>query len=56
MSFNRHDDSSNFHYIYSCDLESNVKIKVGTLEGKLHRPSYEQVIKVCFCCTRVFEQ
>ena len=45
MSFNRYEDSSSFHYIYSCDLEANVKIKVGTLEGKLHRPSYEQVIE-----------
>ena len=43
MSY-RYDDSSNFHYIYSCDLDLNVKIKVGTLEGKLPRPSYEQVI------------
>lgn len=45
MSYNRYDNSSNFHYIYSCYLESNVKIKVGTLEGKLHRPSYEEVIE-----------
>ena len=42
---NRIEETSNFHYIYSCDLDSNVKIKIGTLEGKLPRPDYEQVIQ-----------
>jgi len=40
----RLEDSSSFHYIYSCDLDTNVRIKIGTLEGKLPRPDYEQVI------------
>jgi len=35
----------NFNYIYSCDLETNLKIKVGTLEGILPRPDYEEVIR-----------
>ena len=42
---NRSEEHSNFHYIYSCDLHSNVKIKIGTLEGRLPRPDYEQVIE-----------
>jgi len=40
----RLEDSSSFHFIYSCDLHTNVRIKIGTLEGKLPRPDYEQVI------------
>ena len=40
----RLEDSSSFDYIYSCDLDTNVTIKIGTLEGKLPRPDYEQVI------------
>lgn len=41
---NTQEDSSNFHYMYSCDLETKVQIKIGSLEGKLPRPDYEQVI------------
>ena len=42
---NRLEESANFHYIYSCNLDKNVIIKIGTLEGKLPRPDYEQIIK-----------
>ena len=41
----RLEENSNFHYIHSCDLKSDVKIKVGNLEGKLLQPDYEQVIE-----------
>ena len=41
---NRFEETSNFHYIYSCDLQADVKIKIGTLEGKLPRIDNEQVI------------
>jgi len=40
----RLEDSGSFHYIYSCDLHTSVRLKIGTLEGKLPRPDYEQVI------------
>ena len=40
----RLEDTSSFHYIYSGDLDTNVRIQIGTLEGKLPRPDYEQVI------------
>ena len=46
MALPRSDENtSNFHYIHSCDLETNLKIKVGTLEGILPRPDYEEVIR-----------
>jgi len=41
----RLEHSSSFHYIYSCDLDTNVSIKIGSLEGKLPRPDYEQIIQ-----------
>jgi phosphatidylinositol 3-kinase len=37
--------SSYFHYAYSCDLTSNLSLKVGSLEGSLPRPDYEQVVR-----------
>lgn len=33
-----------FNYIYSCDLEENVEIKIGTLEGERERPSYTDLL------------
>lgn len=38
---------SNFNgnCIYSYDLESRVKIKIGTLEGKIKRPDYEKLLE-----------
>ena len=36
--------SSCFNYIHSCDLESNVAVKIGTLEGSIIRSNYEQLL------------
>ncbi|CAN8005605.1 unnamed protein product, partial [Ixodes hexagonus] len=33
-----------FRHIYSCDLDTNFKIKVGTLEGKRDKPSYQALM------------
>ncbi|XP_022252339.1 phosphatidylinositol 3-kinase catalytic subunit type 3-like [Limulus polyphemus] len=33
-----------FNYIHSCDLAVNFRIKIGTLEGKRDRPSYQALI------------
>jgi len=34
--------ASYFHYAYSCDLTANLSLKIGSLEGALPRPDYEQ--------------
>ena len=34
-----------FHYAYSCDLAANLSLKIGSLEGALPRPDYEQVVR-----------
>ncbi|KAK3601062.1 hypothetical protein CHS0354_029288 [Potamilus streckersoni] len=34
------DVADKFSYVYSCDLNENVQIKIGTLEGHRERPSY----------------
>ncbi|KAL3866076.1 hypothetical protein ACJMK2_043415 [Sinanodonta woodiana] len=33
-----------FNYVYSCDLNENVQIKIGTLEGQRERPSYMDLL------------
>ncbi|CAH1797509.1 unnamed protein product [Owenia fusiformis] len=33
-----------FCYVYSCDLDVNVQIKIGTLEGVRDKPSYNELI------------
>ncbi|KAG1669855.1 Phosphatidylinositol 3-kinase catalytic subunit type 3 [Nymphon striatum] len=33
-----------FHYIYSCELDEFISIKIGTLEGKRKEPSYRELI------------
>ena len=33
-----------FNYVYSCDLDVNIQIKIGTLEGERQRPSYQDLI------------
>ena len=33
-----------FWYIHSCDLDANVQIKVGNLDGKRQRPSFEELL------------
>ena len=37
--------ASEFHYVYSCDLEENLEIKVCTLEGNLPKLNYEQLLE-----------
>ena len=39
------EEASSFHYLYSCDLETCFRVKVGGLEGKLPRIEYEQIIE-----------
>ncbi|XP_077555495.1 phosphatidylinositol 3-kinase 59F [Haemaphysalis longicornis] len=34
-----------FRHIYSCDLDTHFKIKVGTLEGTRERPSHQELLK-----------
>ncbi|XP_041368204.1 phosphatidylinositol 3-kinase catalytic subunit type 3-like [Gigantopelta aegis] len=34
-----------FCYVYSCDLDVNVEIKIGTLEGLRERPSYKELLE-----------
>jgi phosphatidylinositol 3-kinase len=36
--------SDKFFHIYSCDLDVNIQIKIGTLEGKRERPGYRELI------------
>lgn len=33
-----------FNYVYSCNVDCNFRIKIGTLEGKLQKPSYKALI------------
>ena len=33
-----------FHYAYSCDISSNLSIKIGSLEGNLPKPDFDQII------------
>ncbi|KFM82429.1 Phosphatidylinositol 3-kinase catalytic subunit type 3, partial [Stegodyphus mimosarum] len=33
-----------FNYVYSCNMNCNFRIKIGTLEGKLPKPSYKALI------------
>ncbi|XP_001943231.1 phosphatidylinositol 3-kinase catalytic subunit type 3 [Acyrthosiphon pisum] len=36
--------NSTFNYVYSCSLETNVQIKIGTLEGIKHNIDYEKIL------------
>jgi len=36
--------SDRFNYIYSCELDTNVQIKIGTLEGHREHPSHRELI------------
>ncbi|XP_032457684.1 phosphatidylinositol 3-kinase catalytic subunit type 3 isoform X5 [Nasonia vitripennis] len=38
------DINDKFCYIYSSSLETRIQIKVGTLEGKRHRPEYDKLL------------
>ncbi|KAF0289167.1 Phosphatidylinositol 3-kinase catalytic subunit type 3 [Amphibalanus amphitrite] len=33
-----------FYYVYSCDLDANLQVKIGTLEGDRRRPDYEDLL------------
>src|SRR5688500_5374959 len=35
----------NGNYIHSCDLESRLRLKIGSLEGRLKRPDYERILE-----------
>ncbi|KAL5005430.1 hypothetical protein ScPMuIL_018886 [Solemya velum] len=39
------DISERFCYVYSCDLDENVEIKIGTLEGQRERPGYKDLLE-----------
>ncbi|XP_076257514.1 phosphatidylinositol 3-kinase 59F isoform X1 [Rhynchophorus ferrugineus] len=39
------DLSDKFYYLYSSDVTSRIQIKVGTLEGKPKKPTYEELLK-----------
>jgi len=34
-----------FNYLYSCDLETTLRVKIGSLEGRLPRIEYEEMIQ-----------
>ncbi|XP_025076652.1 phosphatidylinositol 3-kinase catalytic subunit type 3-like isoform X1 [Pomacea canaliculata] len=36
--------SNRFNYVYSCELDINIEIKIGTLEGERERPSFTELI------------
>ncbi|XP_036177817.1 phosphatidylinositol 3-kinase catalytic subunit type 3 [Myotis myotis] len=38
-------EAEKFHYIYSCDLDINVRLKIGSLEGKREQKSYKAVLE-----------
>ncbi|XP_060525936.1 phosphatidylinositol 3-kinase catalytic subunit type 3 isoform X1 [Cylas formicarius] len=37
--------SDKFFYLYSSDINSRIEIKIGTLEGKREKPSYDELLK-----------
>lgn len=37
--------SDRFYYVNSCDLDLNIQIKIGTLEGKRQKPSYRELLE-----------
>uniref|UniRef100_A0AAR2K7Q2 Phosphatidylinositol 3-kinase catalytic subunit type 3 n=1 Tax=Pygocentrus nattereri TaxID=42514 RepID=A0AAR2K7Q2_PYGNA len=38
-------DTDKFNYVYSCDLDINVQLKIGSLEGKRERKSYKALLE-----------
>lgn len=38
------DDASHFHYVYSCELDVNVQIKIGSLEGRFEKPTSDALL------------
>lgn len=37
-------EAGNFYYVYSCELDVNMQIKIGTLEGRREKPSHQALI------------
>ncbi|XP_028406868.1 phosphatidylinositol 3-kinase catalytic subunit type 3-like [Dendronephthya gigantea] len=38
-------DTERFYYVYSCDLDANVSLKIGNLEGKREKRNYKALIE-----------
>ncbi|TNN72033.1 Phosphatidylinositol 3-kinase catalytic subunit type 3 [Liparis tanakae] len=38
-------DTDKFNYVYSCDLDINVQLKIGSLEGKREQKSYKGLLE-----------
>lgn len=38
-------DSDKFWYVHSCDLDVNIQVKIGNLDGKREKPNYEALLK-----------
>uniref|UniRef100_A0A6I8RJX3 Phosphatidylinositol 3-kinase catalytic subunit type 3 n=1 Tax=Xenopus tropicalis TaxID=8364 RepID=A0A6I8RJX3_XENTR len=38
-------ESDRFYYVYSCDLDISVRLKIGSLEGKREQKSYKAVLE-----------
>ncbi|XP_059845497.1 phosphatidylinositol 3-kinase catalytic subunit type 3 [Hemitrygon akajei] len=38
-------DTEKFYYVYSCDLDINVQLKIGSLEGKREQKSYKALLE-----------
>uniref|UniRef100_A0A8C2EPC0 Phosphatidylinositol 3-kinase catalytic subunit type 3 n=1 Tax=Cyprinus carpio TaxID=7962 RepID=A0A8C2EPC0_CYPCA len=38
-------DTDKFNYVYSCDLDINVQLKIGSLEGKREQKSYKALLE-----------
>ncbi|KAG7259215.1 hypothetical protein CRUP_010944 [Coryphaenoides rupestris] len=38
-------DADKFNYVYSCDLDINVQLKIGSLEGKREQKSYKALLQ-----------
>ncbi|XP_042237870.1 phosphatidylinositol 3-kinase catalytic subunit type 3-like [Homarus americanus] len=38
-------DSDKFWYVHSCDLDVDIQVKIGTLDGKREKPNYEALLK-----------
>lgn len=38
-------DSNKFWYVHSCDLDVNIQVKIGTLDGRREKPNYEALLK-----------
>ncbi|XP_072428046.1 phosphatidylinositol 3-kinase catalytic subunit type 3 [Chiloscyllium punctatum] len=38
-------DTEKFYYVYSCDLDINVQLKIGSLEGKREQKSYTALLE-----------